>query len=138
MSWNEKLAGEAEDPAVAQALRDFKASVDAWSEAEMSQSWTAVSVVRHSWRLAAAWALGCVLATGSVTAGIYQHRHQQALDRIAAAEAAQKAEEARLAAQQPGQNEDQDLLATVDNDISRAVPAAMEPLAQMMDNSGTE
>jgi len=33
---------------------------------------------------------------------------------------------------------DQDLLANVDSDISRAVPAAMEPLAQMMDSGQAE
>jgi hypothetical protein len=32
---------------------------------------------------------------------------------------------------------DEDLLATVDNDVSRQVPAAMEPLAQMMDGDGS-
>ncbi len=34
-------------------------------------------------------------------------------------------------------NSDENLLATVDNDVSRQVPAAMEPLAQMMDSDGS-
>ena len=34
-------------------------------------------------------------------------------------------------------NTDEDLLATVDNDVSRQVPAAMEPLAQIMDGDGS-
>jgi hypothetical protein len=34
-------------------------------------------------------------------------------------------------------NENEDLLASVDSDVSRQVPAAMEPLAQMMVDSGT-
>ena len=40
-----------------------------------------------------------------------------------------------LIAQQPNQQakqEDEDLLAKVDRDVSREVPAAMEPLAQLM------
>jgi hypothetical protein len=138
MSWNDRLAEE-DDPAVAQALRNFKASVDAWSEAEMGRPRTAVSVVQRNWRLAAAWALGCVLAAGSVSGALYERQHRQELARIAASKAAaEKAAQERLAAQQEvasrtGNNADQDLLATVDSDISRAVPAAMEPLAQMMD-----
>jgi ssDNA-specific exonuclease RecJ len=41
----------------------------------------------------------------------------------------------QLAAQQRSQQarqEDEDLLAKVDSDVSRDVPAAMEPLAQLM------
>lgn len=34
--------------------------------------------------------------------------------------------------------QDEDLLASVDSDVSRAVPAAMEPLAQLMDDNGTQ
>ena len=144
MSWNDRMAGE-NDPVVARALRNFKASVDAWSNAAMSRPRAASAPVRHSWRLAAGWALGCVLAAGSVAGVLYERQHKQEMARIAAARAAaQKAVQERLAAeQQPAIETDQDLLATVDNDISRAVPAAMEPLAQLMvdkqaDDSGTQ
>jgi hypothetical protein len=34
--------------------------------------------------------------------------------------------------------QDEDLLASVDSDVSREVPAAMEPLAQLMDDNGTQ
>ena len=34
--------------------------------------------------------------------------------------------------------QDENLLASVDKDVSREVPAAMEPLAQLMDGNGTE
>ena len=34
--------------------------------------------------------------------------------------------------------QDENLLASVDKDVSREVPAAMEPLAQLMDDNGTE
>ena len=146
MSWNDRLAGE-NDPEVRQALRNFKACVDAWSEsAELARSRppaaakVAAKTVPHSWRLAATWALGCAMAVASVAGALYEHQHKQELARIAAAKAAaQKAAQQNPAAGQESASEtDQDLLAAVDNDISRAVPAAMEPLAQMMDSAQTD
>ena len=142
MSWNDRLEGE-DDPVVAQALRNFRASVDAWGDAATSRPRTTVTLVHPSWRMAAGWALGCVLAAASVAGAVYERQHRQEIARIAAAQAAaQKAAQERLIAEkQPasatGRTADQDLLATVDNDISRAVPAAMEPLAQMMESNGT-
>jgi hypothetical protein len=134
----ENMAGENEDPVVAQALKNFKASLDAWSEATMSRPRT-VKTVQHGWRLATGWALGCVLAAGGLTAGLYARHYQEELARIAAA---QKAEQQKATAAQPATTgalaEDQDLLATVDSDISREVPAAMEPLAQLIDENATE
>jgi hypothetical protein len=143
MSWNQRLAGE-DDPEIAQALRNFKASVDAWSEAAMSRPRT-IKVARRSWRMAAGWALGCAVAATSLSGALYERQHRQELSRIAAANAAaQKAAQEKLVAEQQAANQtDQDLLANVDSDISRAVPAAMEPLAQLMDDkqaneNGTE
>jgi hypothetical protein len=135
MNWRDEFSGESEDRLVEQALRNFKASIDAWSNAAISRPRPAVKVVRHGWRLAAGWALGCAIAATSVAGALHERRHQQDMARIAAAQAAaQKAAQLRLADQQlsPAQA-DEDLLANVDSDISRAVPAAMEPLAQMMD-----
>ena len=132
------LAGESNDPVVAEALRNFKASVDAWSEAAMSRPRT-VRAVRHSWRLAAGWALGCVLAAGSLTGGLSEYQHRRELARIAAQQRTERiAEQQRAATEQSGAGGDQDLLATVDSDIAREVPAAMEPLAQLMDDTGTK
>jgi hypothetical protein len=137
----EHLAGESDDPVVAQALKNFKASVDAWSEAAMSRPRT-VRTVRHSWRLATGWALGCVLAAGSLTGGVYEHQHRRGLARIAAQQRAERiVQQQRADVGQPAASAavaDQDLLATVDSDISREVPAAMEPLAQLMDDAGTK
>jgi hypothetical protein len=48
------------------------------------------------------------------------------------AAAAQAATQQKLAAEQRVREEDEDLLAKVDSDVSRNVPSAMEPLAQMM------
>jgi hypothetical protein len=144
MSGNNRLTGEIDDPVVEQALRNFKASVDALSEAAMSRPRT-VRAVRPSWRLAASWAMGCVLAAGSLSGALYVRQQRQDAARIAATKAAaQKAAQERVAVmQQVAGESDQDLLANVDNDVSRAVPAAMEPLAQLMDekpadNNGTQ
>jgi hypothetical protein len=143
MNWREGLSGESEDQVVEQALRNFKASVHAWSESVLSDAAqsngarprTAVKVPRHGWRLAAGWALGCAVAAASVGGAVHELQHQQELARIAAAQAAaQKAAQLKLVNQQlSAAQTDEDLLANVDSDISRAVPAAMEPLAQMMD-----
>jgi len=139
MSWNDRLAGE-NDPEVKQALRNFKASVESWSEAAMRRpsvsARVAAKVAPRGWRVAAGWALGCAVAAASVAGALYERQHKQEMARMAAAQAAaQKAAQEKLAAGQLSAREtDQDLLAAVDNDISRAVPAAMEPLAQMMDS----
>jgi hypothetical protein len=123
--------GSEHDAKLEQALKDFRSSVHAWSEAEYSHPHQPVRVVRlTSWRVATGWALGCVLAAGSLTGGLYEHHHRKEVARIAAA--AEAARQQKLAAEQRAREEDQDLMAKVDSDISRQVPSAMEPLAQLM------
>ena len=169
MNWEQDLAGE--KPELEQALRHFKASVDAWSDAAYHQPRTAAkSAVRHSWRMATGWALGCLLAVGSLAGAAHEVYHRQELAKIAAQKAAQKAAQERAAqeraaaarvsaqpasvqpekktpaattrkassTQDSAQSQDEDLLATVDNDVSRGVPAAMEPLAALMDDGGAQ
>jgi hypothetical protein len=51
--------------------------------------------------------------------------------------AAQQAERQRAAAEQRAR-EEEDLMARVDSDISREVPIAMEPLAQLMAEDETK
>lgn len=115
------------DAALEQTLKDFRSSVHAWSEAACNQPHKPVKVYAASWRLTASWALGCLLAVGSVAGGVYERHHEKELAKIAAAEAAhqQKLEDQR-------RHESEDLLAKVDSDVSRDVPSAMEPLAQLM------
>ena len=154
MSLRDKLAGEIDDPMVPGALENFKASVDAWSEAAYSRPRTVVRMARHNWRLATTWALGCMLAAGSLAGGLYERHHRQELARKTAMKAAeQKVALERAAPEKPvkativtkrqptavnrAASENEDLLATVDSDVSRQVPAAMEPLAQMMVDHGT-
>jgi uncharacterized protein HemX len=116
------------DEALEQTLKDFRASVHAWSEAELGMPRKPVPVYRTSWRVAAGWALGCVLAVGSVGGGLYERHHVKEQAKAAAAAAAQQQ---KIEAEQRKQNEE--LFAKVDSDVSREVPSAMEPLAQMMD-----
>ena len=154
MSLRDKLAGEIDDPMVPGALENFKASADAWSEAAYSRPRTVVRMARHNWRLAATWALGCMLAAGSLAGGLYERHQRQDLARKTAMKAVQqKVALERAALEKPvkptivtkrqptavkrAASENEDLLATVDSDVSRQVPAAMEPLAQMMVDHGT-
>ena len=127
-------AGEKVDLVLEEALKDFRMSVHAWSEAAYSRPRLATPVVRRrSWRPAAGWALGLALAAGSVSGTVYQRHHRQELARIAAARAA---EQQRLVREQQAREEEEDLLAKVDKDVSREVPSAMEPLAQLMAEGG--
>ncbi|MGA3129771.1 MAG: hypothetical protein ABSD59_03155 [Terracidiphilus sp.] len=163
MNWQQDLAGENPELEleVEQALKHFKASMDAWSDAALSRPRTvAKTAVRHGWRPAASWALGCLLAAGTLAGAVHQIVQRQEIARQAAQKAAQKAAEERAAAaqataqpdkkapaattqkvsaaQDSASGEDEALLASVDSDVSREVPAAMEPLAQLMDDNGTQ
>jgi len=166
MNWHQDLAGESPD--LEQALKHFKASMDAWSDAALSRPRTAPKMaVRHSWRMAAGWALGCLLAAGSLAGVVHEIYHRQQMARQPGHHVERKAREGPATAAQPIKAEsagapvekkvpavamhkvgagaqesasaqDEDLLASVDNDVSREVPAAMEPLAQLMDENGTQ
>jgi hypothetical protein len=121
-----------QDPAFEEALKNFRTSVHAWSDAAYSRPRTTARIVRHrSWRLAVGWALAGVLMVGGVSGGMFERHRKIEQARIAAA--------ARLAERQKALREEQakeeeDLLAKVDSDVSRQVPSAMEPLARLMDD----
>lgn len=130
MSTNGKVTSEPLDPEVEQAVGNFRQCVHAWSEAAYSRPRVETQLARpRSWRRAAAWALGGVLAAGSLAGGVYEHHQRQELAKIAAARAARQRQ---LAAEKRAQ-EDRDLLTTVDSEVSQAVPQALEPLADLMD-----
>jgi hypothetical protein len=134
---DEVLDTDAQDLVVEDALRNFKLSVHAWSDAAYNRPRTAVQTLRRrSWRLAAGWALGCALVVGSISGGVIEHQHEQERARQAAAQKA--AEQQKLLQQQSSQVDEEDLLAKVDSDVSREVPSAMEPLAQMMSDDDTK
>ena len=135
----ESAGDEVRDQELEQALRSFRLSVHAWSEAAYSRPRTAAAVVRHrTWRLAVGWAMAGVLVAGGLTGGIYEHHHQQELARMAAA--AQAARQRQLAAESAAANAretEADFMARIESDVSQQVPSALEPLAQLMemDNS---
>jgi len=116
----------AQDAALKAALANFRLSVYAWSEAAYNRPHTPAPVAPRLklWRMAAGWALGCVLVAGGVSGGVYERHLKQA--RVAAALEAEH--QRQLAADR----ETEELMAEVDSDISRQVPSAMEPLAQLM------
>ncbi len=130
MSASGKAAGEALDRELEQALGNFRQCVHAWSEAAYNRPRLERRLARSkSWRLAAGWALGGVLAVGSVAGGVFERHHRQELAKIAAAQAARQRQ---LAAEERAQ-QDRNLLTAVNNEVSQAVPQAMEPLADLMD-----
>lgn len=153
MNWHEDEA--ADSPEVKQALKYFKASMDAWSDAALSRPrMMAKAEARRRWRPATGWALGCLLAAGSATLAV--HHFVQRQTAVSTAQTAQQKPTAQqtVAVQVRGQIQspapvqavvkqeasvtDEDLLASVDQDISRQVPAEMEPLAQLMDDNGAQ
>jgi len=130
------------------ALREFRLSVYAWSEAIMNRPRQTLAVAprRQVWKLAAGWVLGCALIASAITAGVFEHRrrpvniaqvrlpNQSNLAVRPGAKPDPKPETKPETKQiiQQARLEDEELLAKVDSDITQAVPNAMEPLAQMM------
>jgi len=134
----ERFAGEpAQDTQLEEALKNFRLSVHAWSEAELSRPRTATVAAQHwSWRLATGWALGLVLAVGGASGSIFE-RHQKQVEQARIAAERDAAQQREAAAQKARVDADQ-LLAKVNSDVSRSVPDAMEPLAQLMDDDGNQ
>ena len=118
-----------------QALKNFKSSVHAWSDAMYTRPRAGAREVKlRSWRLALGWALGCVLVAGSVSGGWVERHHRQEVARVVSEQRVAE-QQRQLRQQQAAVVPDEDLLADVDSDVSRQVPSAMEPLAQMMDET---
>ena len=115
------------DASLEQTLKDFRANAYAWSETACNQPHKPAKVYTTSWRITASWALGCLLAVGSVAGGLYERHHVKEQARIAAVEAGRQKQ-----LEDAQRKESEDLLAKVDSDVSRDVPSAMEPLAQLM------
>jgi hypothetical protein len=129
---------EALDPVLKQALGEFKSSVRAWSDAAYSRPRVTREFVVRKRKVAVGWSFAAVLLAGALSGGLYQlHRQDEMAARIAAQRRAeeQKQADARqraLNAQKDAQK-DEEMLASVDNDLSREAPAAMEPLVQLAD-----
>jgi len=120
---------EFQDAAIESAIENFRRSVRAWSEAELSHARAVQTAIRHrSWRLAMGWALGCALVMGGASGVLLERRHQAEQARI---KTLQDAEHRRQVAAQRVKDADEEL-AKVNSDVARDVPSAMEPLAQLM------
>lgn len=126
------------DQTLDEALANFRSSIHAWSEAagNRPRPLLAASPRRRLGRLAVGWALGCVLAAGGVSSGVWEHHQQQV--KIAAARLAEH--ERQVAEQQAQQKREaeENLMAKVDSDVSQEVPTAMQPLAQLMIEDQTQ
>lgn len=123
------------EPALREALGNFKASIDAWSEATMSRPREVKA--RTNWGLLTKWALGTAVFVGTVSGGVYQNFRQQEsakaeTERIAGQQRQQAAEQAKD--HQDSAMNEEELMAKVDSDISREVPSALEPMASLMDD----
>ena len=118
------------------ALKNFRQSVHAWSEAELVRP---RAVVRAGFwarmrKPIVAGALGCVVAVTAITVPVTVHQRNVAI----AAHDAQLKEQQRLAdaaAQGAAAVNDDKLLADVDSDIAQATPDALAPMASMMSDS---
>lgn len=120
------------------ALNDFKSSMHAWSDAAYSRPRTLAAEVRHrSWRVALGWAMGCLLVAGTFSGGLMERNHRIEAARMAAAQRAAD-QQRQLREEQAAKETDEALMAGVDSDISRQVPSALEPLAEMMNDEETK
>jgi hypothetical protein len=121
--------GALHDPQLERVLQDFRSSVHAWSDAMYQRPRQVEAAPRRIvWRTAAGWALASVLVAGGAGGGLLHYRHQQEQARIAAARQAQHQREIQEEKARDAEQE----LALVDTDVSREVPAALEPLGQLM------
>ena len=132
----DERAVEAKDLELEQALKNFKNSVHAWSNEVYSRPRPGTREVRQrSWRLGLSWALGCTLLGVTVSGGLLERHHRSEVARIAAEQHAAEQQKQLREQQARAQVSDEALLADVDSDVSRQVPSALEPLAQMMDET---
>lgn len=122
----------AHDAELQAALGNFRQSVHAWSEAEFARPRAiapASTRVHRPWALVSSM-LGIVLAAALAVGGVHERNQRIEQARI---DAQKQAEQQRELAVEKAK-ESENLLANIDNDVSREVPSALEPLAQMMDD----
>lgn len=143
-----------QDPVLKQALGEFRASVQAWSEAELTRPRAMHAAERRLGRVALGWGMAGVLLAGGLSAGVMvAHHRQQAAEnatvRVVVHPQAQAAAPALKTAVQedehaavahdavPKEQQEEPLLASVDSAVSRTVPSAMDPLVELANESGT-
>jgi cell division protein FtsL len=120
-----------EDVQVQDALRNFRASLQAWSEQELRRERKPIARSRWMMAPAMAWGLASVLAVAAVSVPVSVHHERQ----VVAMRHAAELEKQRLAAAEAARQaaiDDEALLNHVDSDIAQSTPDAMEPLASLM------
>ncbi len=158
MNWTRKKAVEpspeameATDPMLRQALGEFRASVNAWSEVELSRPRTVHAAEHGMGRVALGWGVAGVLVAGGLSGAVAVAHYRQQPVSTAAVQVvvhphAQGAEPAQPKAAEPEEpratqthtaGQDEPLLASVDSAVSRTVPSAMDPLVELENESGT-
>jgi hypothetical protein len=132
------VEADVNDPVLRSALGDFRANVHAWSEAAYNRPRPALSSAPQTiaWPRAAAWVLSLTLSFGILGTAAYERHHSQLVAQERQHQ--QDLERQRLADEQRAREtaaagDTEDLMATVDSDVSRQVPAAMAPLALTAD-----
>jgi uncharacterized protein HemX len=122
------------DSVLRPALKDFRASVHAWSEAAYNRPRPvpASAPQKIAGRRAAAWVLTLALSVGVVGTAGYEHHRRGVIAQQKQHE--QEMERQRVLAEQQAR-ETEELMANIDSDVSRQVPAAMEPLALTADGT---
>jgi hypothetical protein len=137
-------ADQQQDPILEAILKDFRASVYAWSEAtyrsrsdasDRSRALVFSPVPRRILgQRSLGWALSLVLTAGLATASVHElHRRE-----LAKQAAQREAEHQRQLALEQRARDVDELLAKVDSAVSREVPSAMEPLATLMAEDNTQ
>jgi hypothetical protein len=142
------------DEDLAAAIGDFRLCVQTWSDSVLSRPCKALAEAPRGrvWRLAAGWAFACLLLAVAVSGGVYQlgrlrHPAPQLAQRQALPIAAPVADdhtssapvtERSVASTAKPAPEEEDLMTSVDADIAQSVPDALQSLAQLMAEDGTQ
>lgn len=135
---------EMDETRMEQALRNFRGSVKAWSDAEFAKP---REVRRSRWsmlwmtltRPAVSGAMAAVLAAALIGVPVTVVHHQQVVaEQKQEAANREKAIEARQVQEHAAQAvDDTDLMTEVDSDVAQEAPNAMQPLASLMSDSGS-
>jgi hypothetical protein len=129
---NNPVEADRNDAVLDAALRDFRASVHGWSDAAYNRPRPVMASTpqRTAWRRSAAWVLSLTLSFGVAGTAVYEHHHNAVI--ALEQQQRQKELERQRAMAEQRDKEAEELMANIDTDVSREVPAAMEPLAALM------
>jgi cell division protein FtsL len=141
----EKRKRQVDDAEVEAALRHFKASVHDWSDREFARTRPLIATAPvgfWSWMRSpfVGWALGCAVLLAAVGVPVTVHHERVVVAEHDAVVREQARLDAEAATSRAIENEaasvsDEYLLTHVDSDISQATPDAMQPLAELMNET---